>query len=140
MNDILPLIVMYLIGVPNAVLVAVGSVAVHRWYDDRHTRRRDTIEQLAFAIPPKYMKKHAPDAETGGGTVRQVRRAMKAEHQDILLENAIEEARKTVSDAVMDRFVPGWRTGGCTVRQVRRAERMQQREDRQRMWMLEVTA
>lgn len=139
MNDILT-VIMYLIGVPNGLLVAVGSVAVHRWYDDRHTRRRDTVRQLSFAIAAKYLEELAPGAETGECTVRQVKRAMKAEHQDILLENAIEEARKTVSDAVMDRFVPGWRTGACTVRQVRRAERMQQREDRQRMWMLEVTA
>lgn len=139
MSDILT-ILMYLIGVPNALLVAVGSVAVHRWYDDRHSRRRDTIEQLTFAIPPEYLEEHAPGAETGECTVRQVKRAMKAEHRDIRVENAVEEVRKTVSDAVMDRYAPGWRTGECTIRQVHRAERAQQKENRQRMWMLEVTA
>jgi hypothetical protein len=140
MNDILTIIIMYLIGVPNALLVAVGSVAAHRWYDDRHTRRRDTVRQLSFAIPAAYLEEHAPGAETGECTVRQVKRAMKAEHHDIRLENTIDEVRRTTSDAVLDRYAPGWRTGTCTIRQLRRAERAQQREDRKRAWMLEVTA
>jgi hypothetical protein len=139
-NDILPLIVMYFIGVPNALFVAIGSVAAHRWHDDRHTRRRETIEQLAFAIPAAYLEEHAPGAATGECTVRQVKRAMKAEQRDIRLEDAIDEVRRTTSDAMLDRYAPGWRAGACTVRQLRRAERAQQRENRQRAWMLEVTA
>nr|WP_017202679.1 hypothetical protein [Microbacterium barkeri] len=137
MNDILT-VIMYLIGVPNAVFVAIGTVAAHHWYADRHTRRRDTIEQLAFAIDAKYLQELAPGAETGECTVRQVKRAMRAEHRDIRLENAVEEVRRKTNETMLDRYAPGWRTGACTVRQVRRAERMQQREDRQRTWMLEV--
>lgn len=140
MSDILSLIIMYLIGVPNALLVAVGSVSIHCWYDDRHTRRRETIEQLAFAIPSKYLEEHAPGAETGECTVRQVKRAQQAEHRDIRLEDATDEVRRTTSDTVLDRYAPGWRTRSCTIRQLRRADRAQQRENRQRSWMLEITA
>lgn len=137
-TDILT-ILMYLIGVPSALLMAVGSVAAHRWYDDRHKRRRETIEQVAFSISAEYLEEHAPGAETGECTVRQVKRAQQAEHRDICLENVTDEVRRTTSDTMLDRYAPGWRTHACTIRQLRRARRAQQRENRQRAWMLEVT-
>ena len=56
------------------------------------------------------------------------------------LYDAIEEALKTTSVATMNKYADGWRTGETTVRRVRWAVRAEQREQRQRAWMLEVTA
>lgn len=98
MNDILTTL-MYLIGVPNALLIVVGANRVQHLWRTRVIIRLETIERITFAR----------DEEN------------------------------------LDRYAPGWRTGDCALWLVwwalwmeRRAMRAARRDERQRVWALEL--
>lgn len=137
--DILTLI-MYLVGVPNAILIVIGANRVQHLWRTRDTTRRETIDAITFARDEENLDRRSPGWRTGDCALWRVWWALFMERHAFRLQEVIEEALKTTSIATMDQYAEGWRTGNTTVRRVRRAVRAEHREQRQRTWMLEVTA
>lgn len=135
--DILTLI-MYLVGVPNAILIVIGANRVQHLWETRDTIRLTAIPLITFARDERNLDRRSPGWRTGDCPLWRVYWALFMERFAFRLEAEIEEARETVSVAYLDRYAPGWRTGDTTVRRVRRAVRAAYREERQRAWMLEV--
>lgn len=130
----------WVVGIPLGLLVAVGSYCVHEMWRTRLPRRQQAVSDAAFAIAREFLDRWASGWETGECWLWRVWLAQWMEHRAHRLQDEIEEALKTTPIATMDEHAEGWRTGDATVRRVRRAARVGHREQRQRTWMLEVTA